>query len=56
MAKPIKETPVLYGKDAERFLKTADEMQKSKKNISEREKVMKIFSQVNANSSKHSLI
>jgi len=25
MARPIKETPVLYGKDAERFLKEVDQ-------------------------------
>ena len=37
MATPIKETPILYGKDAERFIKRAIENEKPENKISQEE-------------------
>ncbi len=37
MATPIKETPILYGEDAERFLKEAIENEKPENKVSQEE-------------------
>ncbi len=55
MAIPIKETPVLYGKDAESFLMEAEKSEKQKKDISERERIMSFFDKVSSSSKKSNL-
>ena len=39
MAKPIKETPILYGEDAKRFLKAKKEAETKGPNIAERNRI-----------------
>lgn len=47
MAKPIKETPVLTGKDAKAFYLSMQEAEKSKISSAERERMIKNFHALN---------
>ncbi len=46
MAKPIKETPVLYGKDAERFSKKIKENKKKKISDAEYKKAVNNYNKI----------
>jgi hypothetical protein len=46
MAKPIKETPILYGKNAKRFLKEIKENESKKISNKEYRRAMTIFDKV----------
>ena len=46
MAMPIKETPVLYGKEATKFIQQADANLKAQKNHAERERVLKVYNRL----------
>jgi hypothetical protein len=46
MAKPIKETPILYGEDAERFVKKLVENAKKKASKEELRRVMDNYSKM----------
>jgi hypothetical protein len=46
MAKPIKETPILYGKDAKRFLKEIQDNESKKISNKEYRRAMTIFDKV----------
>lgn len=46
MARPIKETPVLKGKDAERFLDRMSRSEERKETVAERDKRMKVYNTV----------
>lgn len=43
MARPIKETPILFGKDAERFKKDMEETRNKRISAEERERIEKNF-------------
>lgn len=51
MATPIKDTPVLTGKDAIRFIEEANRILHAPKDIKERERIMRVYE-----SCKHHLI
>ena len=46
MAKPIKETPILYGKDAERFSKKIKENKKKKISDAEYKKAVNNYNKI----------
>ncbi len=46
MAKPIKETPILYGKDSDRFLKEIKENEKKKVPSEDYKRALDIYSKV----------
>lgn len=48
MAKPIKETPVLKGKDAKRFLDNMTKTESHKIGVSDREKIKANFDKLNS--------
>ena len=50
MATPIKETPVLYGKDSERFLKTIKENESKKVPREDYDRAMKVYLEIANNS------
>ena len=48
MAKPIKETPVLTGKDAKTFIKQMDASSKTRVNSAERARIRENFAKLSA--------
>jgi len=46
MAKPIKETPILYGKDSDRFLKEVRENENKKVPVKEYKKAVSSFKKI----------
>jgi hypothetical protein len=48
MARPIKETPILYGEDSDRFLNEVKENENNRMSIEEREKALDLFKKVMA--------
>jgi len=55
MAKPIKETPILKGKDAQRFLKEQSAPKDSHANKKERERILENYNRFKSaeNTSRH---
>ncbi|MCR4293249.1 MAG: hypothetical protein NUV76_10285 [Candidatus Kuenenia sp.] len=51
MATPIKETPILYGEDSDRFLKEIAENEEKKVSRKEYDSAMKIYHKVTASNS-----
>lgn len=50
MAKPIKETPILFGKDAERFLKEREESKTKKESPEEKKRILESYKKVSGKS------
>ncbi len=48
MARPIKETPILKGKDAQEFVKNMTAQEVSKVSVSKREKIKSNFTKLNS--------
>ena len=48
MAKPIKETPILYGKDAEEFIKNVKEAEQKQVSEEEKQRMKENFDMINA--------
>ena len=46
MAKPIKETPVLYGKDSDRFLKEVKDNENKKVSQEDYDRALEIYNKV----------
>ncbi len=53
MAKPIKETPILFGKDADRFLKDIKKNEGEKISDKDYRRALSIFEKVKEKNKKH---
>lgn len=52
MARPIKETPILFGKDAERFLKKREENKTKKLSPEVKKRMMDNYNRISGNTKK----